>query len=106
MTRLPNRTLPSLIPTTRLVLTSAERSILQYNKPGPSGDLGGMAKCENWVIDNIQENNVLECDDPRIGLIVRYCTVGPEGYGSGGPNKRLRAALIPAFCRLFGVSTR
>lgn len=106
MTRAPNLTLPSVIPTVTLKLTAAERSALQHNKPGPSGQLGGMARCENWVLDNLTPTGRLECDDARIGRIVRYCEVGPGGYGPGGPNARLHAALVPAFCRLFGVTIR
>lgn len=65
--------------------------------PGPSGVIGGMGLFENKLMD-ITDRQTLVCElDPVLqDRLERYITK----YGPGGPNRRIRAACIPALRRL------
>lgn len=54
---------------------------------------GGYQDFENWLLDNT-DPVTLQCvlDPVRLERLMRYC----RSYGAGGPNKRIRAACIPA----------
>lgn len=96
MTRKPNTTQPSK-PGLVLIFRPHEFGLLKLNTPGPSGKLGGYPREENWLVANTDPVTFrCELDAVHLERLIRYCT----GYGPGGPNKRLRAACIPALRRV------
>lgn len=100
MTRRANRTLPQ---PRGLVVTFAphELRFLRLNTPGPSGKMGGYQQLENWIIRNADTaSGVCEFDPIRFDRLRRYCNPRADGYGSGGPNGRLRKCCIPALRRI------
>jgi hypothetical protein len=74
-----------------------EFAILKFNKPGPSGVIGGYQGMENIVI-TCTNKTTLTCvlAAGHFERLVRYI----QKYGDGGPNKRLRNACIPALRRI------
>lgn len=96
MPRKPNRNTERLPPGITLTFLPHEFRFLKLNKPGPSGDLGGLAKRENRLIE-LTNPSSLTCylDPTEMEQTMRYC----RKYGSGGPNGRIKAACIPAFRR-------
>jgi hypothetical protein len=69
---------------------------LKHNEPGPSGQLGGYQRLENHIVARTDRAS-LRCplDDKRLPQLIRCIQL----YGDGGPNRRLRAACIPALRR-------
>lgn len=101
MSRAPNIT-PPRRPGAVLALQPCEFDCLKRNTPGPSGKLGGYPRHENWLLDNIDPVTLeLELDAVRLERTIRYIV----SYGSGGPNARIRSALVPAFRRA-GIDLR
>jgi hypothetical protein len=96
MTRRPNDNDPT--PLVRVVtLEPHEVRFLKRNTPGPSGKLGGYPRHENWILDNLDPETLqVELDPIKLARTLVY--ISPK-YGNGGPNSRLRAAMIPALRR-------
>lgn len=94
--RKPNAT-PGHKPGLVLVFEPHLFRILKHNKPGPSGlPVGGWGREENWLIANTDPTTLrCELDAKHLERIIRYC----KSYGQGGPNRRIRAACIPALRR-------
>jgi hypothetical protein len=80
---------------TRVTFTADEFARLKRNTPA-SGILGGYQRHEHWLFDNT-DPHTLVCifDAEHLDRTIRYI----RSYGSGGPNKRIRDACIPAFRR-------
>jgi hypothetical protein len=94
---------PHRLPAGTLIqFTPHEFGILKHRKPGPSGVLGGYQKLENHIVD-VTDRATLVCllDPVHLERLIRY--VG--NYGSGGPNRDLRRACIPALARV-GITVR
>lgn len=79
-----------------LTFTDGEVQTLKHNEPGPSGDLGGWGRLENWLLENTdaQRRCVL---DP---LHWMRLTVYYKSEAKGGPNYRVRAVCGPALRRI------
>ncbi len=95
MSRRPNRN-PRTEVITVVHFLPHERKRLHYNLPGPSGQLGGYPRHENWIIDNTDASGNCPMDATRLERTIRYC----REYGKGGPNQRIRDACIPALRRI------
>ena len=95
MTRSGNRNAPTR-PATVLTFAPHEFKWLKHNEPGPSGLLGGYQRLENHIVERTDPTS-LRCplDDVRLPQLIRCI----QKYGDGGPNRRLRAACIPALRR-------
>lgn len=93
--RKPNRRASSP-PVTVLQFREHEFAFLKPNDVGPSGRSGGYQEFERWVVRNTTPALTLALTPEKLERAVRYCT----RYGAGGPNKRLRNALIPPLRRL------
>ena len=87
---------------TVVTLLPSELRELRFNTPGPSGLLGGYQRHENWIIENVDiETMKLTLDPERLIRTMNYTRTRPDRtHGPGGPNARLRRALIPALRRI------
>lgn len=82
---------------TLLTFTRDEFDTLKYNLPGPSRQMGGYQKFENWLIDNTNLVTMKCClDERKLERLIRYV----NNYGPGGPNGRIRLACRPPLERL------
>lgn len=95
MPRKPNTT-PRTEPHFVVHFREHERGMLKRNEPGPSGDLGGWGRRENWLIENIEPSGNCVLDFEQMGRLIYYII----NYGGGGPNQRIRDACIPALRRI------
>src|SRR5215471_14934619 len=96
MKRRPNRT-PRGEGGTRVTFTAEEIATLKWNIKPPNSELGGMARLENWILDNT-DHTTRSCvfDATHQRRTINYC----QNYGPGGPNGRIRRACKPAFARI------
>lgn len=97
MPRTPNGNPPTKLATTVTFLPHEFR-FLRRNTPGPSGKLGGYPRHENWLIDATDPETLRLVLDPV--RLQRTITYSQPTYGPGGPNGRIRAAMIPALRRV------
>jgi hypothetical protein len=95
MSRKPNARNPTKLATV-VVFQPHEFGFLKVNTPGPSGVLGGYPRHENWLIEHTDRATLrVELDPVRLHRTITYC----QKYDDGGPNRRIRAACIPALRR-------
>jgi len=97
MARRPNFTTTREPPGVTFTFLPHEFRRLKFNKPGPSGKLGGAGGYENKVIEKTDPVTLVCTLDPltytQVSTICRH-------YGPGGPNNRIRRACIPALRRV------
>jgi hypothetical protein len=93
--RSPNRNAPTPLELP-LQFQPHEFRMLRFNRPGPSGLLGGYPRHENWLIEHT-DAGTLVCKLPpaQLARTIKYI----KCYGTGGPNQRIRNACIPALRR-------
>lgn len=82
---------PSGLPGASVTLTPFEAGELKCNMTR-----GGYQDLENWLINNMDAATCAIWLDPvMLERVIRCC----KKYGPGGPNKRIRSAMIPALRR-------
>ena len=94
--RSPNRVSGSAPLAIALTFTPAEFATLKHNVPGPSGQIGGWQRFENWLVANTDADRRCMFDPFHwMRLTIYY-----KSEAEGGPNARVRAACGPALARI------